>query len=584
MLELADRRDLGSRAATRESSTLSFPIQYKIFNLKETPLNIEKVIQEDRQAKITVEYSAAEFEGFKRRAAKKISSNTKIPGFRPGKVPYHVVVNRYGEEAVVQEAFENLVDADYSKILEEAKIEPSGAGSLEKVENLDPPKFILYIPLEPEVELGEYHDIRIDYELEDFDETEVDRYIMSLRRNSATILPADRPAQEDDLVYFNLSGEFLNPEENEDETIADKTPQQVVIPSEDDQSDKEWPYAGFARSLLGVRSGDVKEIQYTYPDDYQAEDYRGKTAIFTVDVQSVKALELPAFDEDFVQSMGDFETPEDFREAIEQKMREEQEQNYENEYFDKVLTEVTDNAKINYPPQMLEQEEEHILQSIKSRLERQNLDFDTFLKLRDKDEETFMEEEVLPRAKQSLVRKLVVEALINAEGLKLDQATLNDQINSIMGELFQSGNIEEIQKELRNEDVTRAISMEGFTRAMSAQLMNRMKLIATGQPIPEDEEEVDSSEPTDEVELTNGSKTETLDANDASDEEVSSETDAQIDDEADTDFDQLADEAIENNIADEDTVNNSEDSEVEPEVEEPDAIPEQNNLEEENGN
>jgi len=344
-------------------------------------LNIEKTIQEDRQAKITVEYSAAEFEGFKRRAAKKISSNTKIPGFRPGKVPYHVVVNRYGEDAVVQEAFEILVDADYSKILEEAEIEPSGVGSLESVEELNPPKFILYVPLEPEVDLGEYRDIRVDYELEDFDESEVDRYIMGLRRQSATIIPADRPAAEEDLVYFNLSGEFLNPEEDEDATIADKTPQQVVIPSEEEKSDTEWPYAGFARSLLGVRSGDVKELQYTYPEDYQAEDYRGKTAIFTVDVQSVKALELPAFDEDFVQSMGDFETPEDFREAIEQKMREEQEQNYENEYFDKVLTEVTDNAKINYPPQMLEQEEEQILQSIKSRLERQNLDFETVSKV-----------------------------------------------------------------------------------------------------------------------------------------------------------------------------------------------------------
>ena len=560
------------------------PYNIKIFILKDRPLNIEKTIQEDRQAKITVEYSAAEFEGFKRRAAKKISSNTKIPGFRPGKVPYHVVVNRYGEDAVVQEAFEILVDADYSKILEEAEIEPSGVGSLESVEELNPPKFILYVPLEPEVDLGEYRDIRVDYELEDFDEAEVDRYIMGLRRQSATIIPADRPAAEEDLVYLNLSGEFLNPEEDEDATIADKTPQQVVIPSEDDQSDKEWPYAGFSRSLLGVRSGDVKEIQYTYPEDYQAEDYRGKTAIFTVDVQSVKALELPAFDEDFVQSMGDFETPEDFREAIEQKMREEQEQNYENEYFDKVLTEVTDNAKINYPPQMMEQEEEQILKSIKSRLERQNLDFDTFLKLRDKDEETFMEEEVLPRAKQSLVRKLVVEALINAEGLKLDQATLNDQINSIMGELFQSGNIEEIQKEMRNEDVTRAISMEGFTRAMTAQLINRMKLIATGQPIPEDEDEVDSSETTDNAELLNEDNAEILDSNEVSDEELPNETDTQVDGETVVDTDQLADEPIENAIADEEPVVNSEESAIEPEVEDPDAIPEQNDFEEENEN
>lgn len=451
-------------------------------------MNIEKVIQEDRQAKLTVEYSLEEFEGFKRRAAKKISKNAKIPGFRPGKAPYQVIVNHYGEGTIVQEALDILLEKDYSKILEEAEIEPSGVGNLETIESYDPPKFVFYVPLEPEIDLGDYREVRKAYEPEEFDVSEVDRYITNLRRNSATIIPADQPAEVEDLVYFNLSGEFLNPEENEDATITDKTPQQVVIPNEDETSTSEWPYPGFARELLGVKAGDIKELQYTYPEDYTEEDYQGKTAIFTAEIQSVKALELPEFDEDFVQTMGNYDTPEEFQEALEDQMRTEHEESYEREYFNAIVNEIVENSSINYPPQMLEHEEEHVLEDIKSRLKKQNLDFETYLKLRDTDEETFMMEEVRPVAEQRLERSLVTDALVDAEGLKLDEELFNKQINVLMGEIFQSGNMEEMQKQMGKDEFSRAISMEGFSRTMNTQLRNRLKLVGMGQPIPEDDE------------------------------------------------------------------------------------------------
>jgi trigger factor len=497
VLELADRRDLGSRAATRESSTLSFPTVSKIFNLKDLTLKIEKVIQEDRQAKLSVEYEAHEFEGLKRRAAKKISKNAKIPGFRPGKAPYQVIVNQYGEGAVVQEAIDLLIDDDYSKILKEAEIEPSGVGTLESMENYDPPKFVLIVPLEPEVDLGEYREIRKPYEPEPFNTGDVDDYINQLRRNSATIVPADHPAEENDLVYFNLSGEFLNPEEDEDANITDKTPQQVIIPAKNEENAKEWPYPGFSRDLLGVQAGDVKELQHAYPEDHEEEDYQGKTAIFTVEVQSVKALELPEFDDDFVQTQGNFETAEDFREAIEKHMQAEHEENYEQEYYNALIAEITDKSSLNYPPQMLEHEEEHVLEDIKSRLKNQNLDFETYLKLRDTDEETFIAEEVRPVAKQRLERSLISDALIKAEGLKLDQDLFNEQVSEVMNSIFRSGRAEDLQKEMGRDEFSRMISMEGVTRTINVQLMNRLKLIGTGQPIPE-EDETDAPETPDE--------------------------------------------------------------------------------------
>lgn len=451
-------------------------------------MKIEKEIQADRQAKLTVEYTQEEFEGFKRRAARNIAKNAKIPGFRPGKAPYQVIVNHYGEASILQEAIDILLDDDYAKMLEQAEIEPSGPGNLEDIKQDDPPKFVFMVPLEPEVDLGDYREIRKAYAPEEFELSEVDDFINNMRRNAATIVPADHPAQEGDLVYFSLSGEFLNPKKDEDATITEKTPQQVVIPKIEEEKDREWPYPGFARELLGVEAGNTKEIQHTFDDDYMEADYRGKTALFTVEVQSVKELELPEFDDEFVQSLGNYESPEDFREKLEQRLREEHQNAYDQSYFNDLLEVISEKTEMTYPPQMLEHEEEHVLEDIKSRLENQNMDFETYLKLRDNDEESFVEEEVRPVAKERLERTLVVDALIEAEGLKLDQEMLKTNINDVMTEVFYSGNAQEMQKQMGKDEFSRAISMEGVQRTMNKQLQARLKLIATGQPIPDESE------------------------------------------------------------------------------------------------
>jgi len=449
-------------------------------------LKIEKKILDDRQAELTVEYTAKEFEGFKRRAARKISKDTKIPGFRPGKAPYEVILNRYGEATILQEAIDILLDADYGKFLEQAEIEPSAAGSLDNIESYDPPKMIFTVPLEPEIDLGEYREVRKPYEPEEFDLSKVDDFITNLRRNAATIIPAEHPAEEGNLVYFNLSGHFVDLPEDEDATITDKTPQQVVIPVKGEKSKTEWPFPGFAAKLNGVSADDNKTIQKTYPKNYHDKDYRGKKAIFTVDVQSVKEVELPEFDEEFVQTMGNYDSPEAFRVSVEERMRQDHQEKYDDEYFNDLLNEIAKKTKMVYPPQMVEHEQEHVLEDIKSRLAKQNLDFETYLKLREMDEDKFMEEEVLPAAKERLERSLLVDALISAEELKLDEEMLKDQINLVMGEVFYSGNAEEMQKQMGKEEFSRTISMEGVQRTINAQLQNRLKLIATGQPIPEE--------------------------------------------------------------------------------------------------
>jgi len=449
-------------------------------------LKIEKKILDNRQAELTVEYTEEEFEGFKRRAARKISKDAKIPGFRPGKAPYEVIVNRYGEAAILEEAIDILLDSDYGKFLEQAEIEPSAPGSLDKVESYDPPKMIFTVPLEPEIDLGKYREIRKPYELEEFDLSKVDDFITNLRRNAATIIPAEHPAEEGNLVYFNLSGRFEDVPEDEDAVITDKTPQQVVIPAKGEKSDTEWPFPGFAAKLAGVSAGDTKTIEKSYPKNFHNKDFQGKKAVFTVEVQSVKELELPELDEEFVQTLGKYDSTDAFRSSVEEHLRQDHQEKYDEDYFNGLLEDIAKQTKMTYPPQMLEHEQEHVLEDIKSRLANQNLEFETYLKLREMDEAKFIEEEVQPVAKERMERSLLVDALISAEELKLDEEMLKDQINQVMGEIFYSGNADEMQKEMGKQEFSRAISMEGVQRTINAQLQERLKLIATGQPIPEE--------------------------------------------------------------------------------------------------
>jgi trigger factor len=127
-------------------------------------LNIEKEIQEDHSIKLVVEYDQDKMDQFKKRAATMLSSRSKIPGFRPGTAPYDVVVRTFGDGAITEQAIDLIIDKEYANILKEAEVNPGGSGSLESVDSLTPPKFTFRVPLAPEIDLGDYKSVRMDYE------------------------------------------------------------------------------------------------------------------------------------------------------------------------------------------------------------------------------------------------------------------------------------------------------------------------------------------------------------------------------------------------------------------------------------
>ena len=238
-------------------------------------MNIEQQPIENHQVKLTVQVEPSKLEDAKHRAARQISQRKKIPGFRPGKAPYQIVVRTFGEEAILDEALDLLVKDIYPSVIEEAKIKPYGPGSLENMPKLDPPTFEFIVPLEPEVALSDYKKIRIPYKLKSITKKDINKVLDDLRERQVILEPSTQPAQEGDQVYIKLNINRLNPAEGVMPSLVSDRRMPVVIDSADKDNKNEWPFTGFSKKLIGLNSGSESVFTYKYPDDSEFKELRG---------------------------------------------------------------------------------------------------------------------------------------------------------------------------------------------------------------------------------------------------------------------------------------------------------------------
>jgi trigger factor len=456
------------------------------------PLKIETQPQDDHQLKVIAEFESNDLEKYKHQAARKIASKGKIPGFRPGKAPYDVIVRIYGEPAVEEEAIEIMVEDQYPKILDEAKVNPAAPGILENIDKGDPIKFTFVIPLEPEVDLGDYKSLKKKYAIKPVSAKEIDQFIDRLKKSYATAEPVTRAAKEGDLVYVKLDATMVNPTGDEKAEVLKESPLQVVI-GEKDPEVVDFPYPGFGENLAGLAENDEKTIKYTYPEDSNYDKLRGKEIEFHVKVENVKSLTLPEFNDAFAQTVGEFENAGKLRESIVQQLENRAKAEYEQTYFDELIEMLVKKATVKYPPQVLEHEMEHVEEHVKEDLAKQRMELDTYLKTLKKEKSVWLEEDIKPAAKKRLERSLVLDKLAKEEKVEIKNEDLQQEYTQMISEMQQTTDFKKLEKQLRNERVANAVAMEAASRVLNRQVLNRLKDIATGkvdektaEPVAED--------------------------------------------------------------------------------------------------
>jgi trigger factor len=453
-------------------------------------LKIDREDLENREVQLTIELDDDRLNGAMRTAAKRLGRNSRIAGFRPGKAPYDVILRKFGEDYIFEEALEHLGQEVYREALDQSKIEPFAPGTLDEVVSRQPLTLRYTIPLEPEVELGSYQDVRISYEEPVVEDETVDQVMENLRQRQALIEPVERPAASGDVVEIDIMAEFLESEDDSEKTLLDDKGISILLDEE-----SRWPVPGITEYLIGLEAGQEISFEYTFHDDYETEDLRNKKAVFNISCLEVKSRFVPEWTDDLATSFGEYESLLDLRVNIRKDLMNEAKQQAEDSYAREAVNKVVEGASINYPPILLQRELNDMLQDLSDRLSLQKLSLEDYLKIEKKTHEDLMAE-LKPVAAERLSRALVLGKVIDVEKIKVEESEINSEIERYL-ENFQNPS-EKTRKIFDNPSGRNRIALD----LLSHKAIKHLVEIAKGeadQPSKTEAEPVTTSEVVDET-------------------------------------------------------------------------------------
>lgn len=435
-----------------------------------------------------MEVEKEQLEAAKRLGAIKLAKRSKIPGFRPGKAPFHVIQRQLGEGPILEEAVDIVANDIYQKALDEAEIDPYGQGSLQNIPSTDPLILEFVIPLAATVKLGNYLSIRKSYTIPSVTEEEINTVVENIRDQHAILEPATRAVIENDAVDIKITGV-----RNDDGSFLVKEKEtQVIIHGDTNQIEYEWPFPGFSRTLIGMGIGEERTITHKFDDTSPYESLRGVEATFTLSVKEVKNRTLPEVNDEFAVTVGEYPNLENLMMEIKKSLAERKLQSYNDEYDAAVLQEIIDQSSVQYPPQMLEKEIDEEIHNFQHRLESQRLDMDLYLKSRGIDL-VALREEVKPTAIQNLTRSLILFEIGKLEKIRVDPKRLEQETIQTMNSLAQSLPEKEAKK-LGNKNVMNNLMSNVMVDLLTRQTIERIRQITSGQSDEGDNSEDSSAQ------------------------------------------------------------------------------------------
>jgi trigger factor len=339
-------------------------------------------------------------------AARALGRNLRVPGFRAGKAPAPVVITRVGRDAVLDEAVRDSIGAWYSAAIDDAAIVPVGEPELDMGElpgQGQPLNFSIEIGVRPRAALGEYKGLEVGRREPAATDEQVEEEIERLRERAGRLETVDRPAAEGDFVVMDykgtLDGEPFAGGEGRDQMVELGSGR--LVP-------------GFEEQLTGTKAGDEKTLTITFPDDYGAPELAGQDAEFAVSVKEVKAKELPPVDDELATEAG-FDTLDELRDDIRERLSESERQRIEAEFREAVLDSAVANAKVEVPDPLVAARSRELWEQMIHSLSHQGISKEMYLQISGRSEDDIVEEGK-PDAERQLKREAVLAAIADAEG------------------------------------------------------------------------------------------------------------------------------------------------------------------------
>ena len=438
-------------------------------------LKVTTDARENCEVLMTVEVDEQQTDKLLKAAAQRIAKQVKIPGFRPGKAPYRMVVQRFGEEAVRQEAMEDLSKSVFQEALEQAKLEPYAPAALEEV-TWAPLVMKVRVPTAPVVELGDYRALRLEAEPVEVSQAEIDQALAGLQKEYAESNPVERAAQAGDVITMAVKeragDELLAENENVEHELAPVGP------------DSRGP--DLSTALLGLSAGDEKEFTVTYPEDAQDARYAGREVTIAVKVHGVKERKLYDLDDDFAQMVGDFDSLEQLKEKLSQNIREQKQREADDKLGQEALKRVVEGAsRVEWPKSLEEGELDSTLDDQDRQLQRSGLTLDTYLNMLKKTRDQ-LREELRPAARERIRQTLVLGKLVELENLSVAGHEVSGQISRLS--LLAGERGESLRQALTTPDGVRYVANDLLT----AKVVERLARIVKGQAETEQETETET--------------------------------------------------------------------------------------------
>jgi trigger factor len=404
----------------------------------------------ENEVVLSVEVSEEAVARMYERTLTRLSREIQIPGFRKGRVPRDIVVSRLGEDYVRGETLNDALPHWYDEALKEAAVDAVSMPQLElgEFDHTAAFSFKATVQVRPTPVLGEYKGLEVPRREAEVTDGQVEAQLAMLQERFASLQPVeDRPVQQGDFVLMDLAGS------KEGEPIEGAQANDYMA-----QIGRGNLIPGFEEALEGVASGEKKSFDVTFPDDYHAEELQGTPATFDVTVKEIKEKVVPGLDDQFATEASEFESIDELRADVRGRLETAAASAVEQEFRARALDAAVERATVSVPSAMVDEQAHHLLHELEEDIGERGLTMDSYLAVLQKTREE-VEEELRPRAEHNIKRRLVLEAVVQAEGLEVSDDEVRERIKvdaEILGrdpsqlvlDVYKSGRHEQLREEL----------------------------------------------------------------------------------------------------------------------------------------
>ncbi|WP_088891872.1 trigger factor [Leptolyngbya ohadii] len=442
------------------------------------------------QIEVTPEMSQQAYD----KTLQEFTRSVNIPGFRKGKVPRQVLIQRFGSERIKAAVVEDLVQDSLKKAIEQEKIEALGNFELkssfeELVAQYQPGAALTFsaaVDVPPTVTLKDYTGLTVQAEEIKYDPERVNNTLEDYRKKSATLVPVeDRPAEKGDVATVDFKGIIADTAEGEE-------PQEIPGGSAEDFEIEllEGRFIeGFIDGMIGMKPGETKDVTAQFPEGYPQADLAGKPAIFTVTVKELKARELPELDDDFAQEVSEFETLEELRQSLENRFQEEADRKTKDNKQEALLNELVNHIEVELPETLIKREVDYSITQTAMQMSQQGMDV---RKMFTQEIVDMLRQQARPEATKRLMRTLTLGEVAKTQSIKVEPPEVDAKVAELIKDQSTEGIDMQRLREVVEEDLLKDKILDWLEQN------NTVELVPEGT-LKQDEAETDIPEEAGEV-------------------------------------------------------------------------------------